>query len=102
MQGGVVKVIYDTRTDMTKDDVIAYLKENQLPKDTTPEDFIEALLKDGRIMLSDYLELQKAIESLKKPILEINLDPEQIVWDIEKWLSYSQNQRILVKAEEEK
>lgn len=85
---------------MTKEDVIAYLKENPLPKDITPEDFINELLKDGQILMSDYLELQKAIELSKKPILEIKLDTEQMVWDIEKWLSYSQHTKIIVEDKE--
>ena len=88
-----------TSANMTKEDVIAYLKENPL-KDITPEEFVDELLRDGQILMSDYLELQKAIELAKKPILEIKLSPEQIVWDIEKWLSYSKTTKVIFTKKE--
>jgi hypothetical protein len=41
------------------------------------------------------LELQKEIEEAKKPLLEIRLDPGQMIWDVEKWLEYSNTNEIM-------
>ena len=73
---------------MTKEEVLKYLRNANL-EEVTPEEIIHNLLQNGEIQLSDYLELQKEIEEAKKPLLEIRLDPKQMVWDVAKWLEYS-------------
>lgn len=70
---------------MNKEEVLDYLRNANL-KEVTPEEIIHNLLQNREIQLLDYLELQKEIEEAKKPLLEIKLDPEQMIWDTMKWL----------------
>lgn len=80
---------------MTVEEVLEYLRENPPKDDVSPEDIVLHLFQQGEIQMSDYLKLQEAIELAKKPLLEIKLDPEQMVWDIEKWLSYSEPGKLM-------
>lgn len=82
---------------MNKKEVLDYLKNANF-EEVTPEEIIHNLLQCGEIQLSDYLELQKEIEKAKKPPLEIRLDPEQMFWDIEKWLEYSKNNKMMINS----
>ena len=79
----------------SKEEVLDYLKNANL-EEITPEEIIHNLLQNGEIQLSDYLELQKEIKEAKKPILEIKLDPEQMIWDVEKWLEYYKTNKIMI------
>ena len=82
---------------MNKEEFLDYLRDANL-EEVTPEEIILNLLQNGEIQLSDYLELQKEIEEAKKPLLEIRLDLEQMIWDVEKWLEYSKTNKIMINS----
>ena len=83
---------------MTVEEVLKYLRDNP-PTEVTPEDIIHELLQRGEITMSDYLELQEKIAASIKPILK--LDPEQMVFDVEKWLEYSKTQPLVLDNSED-
>ena len=56
---------------MTKEEVIAYLKENPLPDDVSPATFIYELLIEEKILFSDYLELQRLFWTNENLIIEL-------------------------------
>ena len=78
-----------------REEFLDYLKNANL-EEVTPEEVINNLLQNGQIQFSDYLELQKEIEETKKPLLKVRLDPEQMIWDVEKWLEYSKTNEIMI------
>lgn len=77
--------------------IIKELRENP-PKDVDPEEIVLHLFQQEEIQLSDYLKLQEEIEKSKKPVLDIKLDPEQMVFDTMEWLEYSKYGKIILKS----